>query len=151
MHVPSYQIHNVLKVYSRQVSQNRLTDRSKAAGTRTSNDRINLSAGGKRQGIIDKVAADIVDKITTHGPQDAVQKEIVSQLEKELGHKLPFGSESRQDEFVYNTLDKENRKTTKRVSVKGGDLVMKRLEELAKAAVDRNMEGHTGGDNERHG
>ena len=82
MQIPSHQIHNVLKVYGKQLSQARIQDRKRALETPETVDRINLSAVGKRQAIIDRVAADIVDRITQSGPQDKVDQEIVNKLEK---------------------------------------------------------------------
>ena len=141
MYIPSYQIHNVLKVYSRQVSQSRIIERQKDLNTKTSADKIDISTEGKRKMIVDKVAADIVDRITRFGPQDPVEIGIVNQLQNEL--RTPVSSEEEKEldqEFVFNVIDDENKKTTNSLSLEGTHFITKRLEQLAKEEVDRNME-----------
>jgi hypothetical protein len=141
LYIPSYQIHNVLKVYSRQVSQSRIVERQKELSTKTSVDKIDISAEGKRKTIVDKVAADIVDRITQFGPRDPIEQDIVNQLQNELGKPAESDEETEQDqEFVFNVIDAENKKTTNSLSLEGTHFITRRLEQLAKEEVDRNME-----------
>jgi len=137
MQVPSHQIHNVLKVYSKHLSQARALERMKAFSQQPGETRINLSAGGKRQAIIEKVAADIVERITQSGPRDKVDQEIVDKLEDELGQSILRNQDS---EFVFNVIGKDNEKTTATFQMNDPEYLMKRLETLAKEAVDKNME-----------
>jgi len=69
MQIPSYQIQNVLKVYSKQLSQGKMLSRNNKFGVanKVSADSVTISSEGKRRTIIDKVAANIVDKIITEG------------------------------------------------------------------------------------
>lgn len=138
MQIPNHQIHNVLKVYSKQLSQTRMVDRKKVLSQQGSEDKLNLSAAGKRQAIIEKVAADIVERITQSGPKDEVEQEIVDKLENELGQQIEFNSKS--DNFVFNVIGNDNEKTTNTFQVNKPEHFMKRLEQLAKEAVDKNME-----------
>lgn len=138
MQIPSHQIHNVLKVYGKQLSQARILERNKALSTPETTDKINLSAIGKRQAIIDKVAADIIDRITQSGPRDKVDQEIVTKLEGELGQPIEF--KGKNGAFVFNVINQDNEKTTSTLQADDPDYLMRRLEELAKEAVDRNME-----------
>ncbi|TWI71680.1 hypothetical protein LZ24_01953 [Desulfobotulus alkaliphilus] len=127
MHVPSYQIHNVLKLYSRQITLERFKDIHGADPD--SENPAGLSAEGKRESMIQKITSDIVEKITRDGSQEADSKGMPVKKEKNTG-------ESRQDsacdaqtkEFIYNTLDDQNRKTTHRVSLEGAEIVLKRLD-----------------------
>lgn len=139
MVIPSHQIHNVLKVYSRQLAQNRYLGRAKEKAPAPESDRIDISAEGKRQMIIDKVAADIVDRITRFGPQNEVDHNIVNKLKEEVGGDVSF---ARQQEtvFVYNVIDDNDEKTTNRLSVEDSSFLVSRLEQLAKEAVDQQME-----------
>ena len=109
LYIPSYQIHNVLKVYSRQVSQSRIIERQKELSKNTSDDKINISAEGKRKMIVDKVAADIVDRITQFGPKDPIEQDIVDQLQDELGKPVESDEEDGKDQdFVFNVIDDES-------------------------------------------
>lgn len=138
MQIPNHQIHNVLKVYGKQLSRARILERKKILNAPEPADKINLSAMGKRQAIIEKVAADIVERITQSGPQDKVDREIVSKLENELGQ--PFEFKEKNSDFVFNVINQDNEKTVTTLQADDPDYLMKRLEELAKEAVDRNME-----------
>ncbi len=90
MQIPSYQIQNVLKVYSRQLTQGKILSRSNKFGSdiKTSADSVTISSEGKRQAIIDKVATSIVDRIITEGPKEKSEEIITSQIEKEIGKKI---------------------------------------------------------------
>lgn len=145
MQIPSHQIHNVLKVYSKQLSQTRVIERQKALGKSTKSDQINISAEGKRQAIIDKVATDIVERITSSGPQDEIEQAIITKLEDEIGQSIDFKANQgenegyQNNEFVFNVIDGDNEKTTSTLHVNDASLLIKRLEQLAKETVDQNM------------
>ncbi len=139
MEIPTYQIHRVMKVYTKQLSQSKMLERQKTLGKKPSMDRINISVEGKRQAIIDKVASNVVERITNFGPRDEFDKEIVGRLESEIGRKVDF-QKSGNAQFVFNVIDANNEKKTTSLSVEGSDFLIKRLEQLVKEAVDKNME-----------
>ena len=139
MEIPTYQIHKVMKVYTRQLSQSKMLEKQKAAAGKSSMDKINISAEGKRQAIIEKVANDVVERITSFGPKDEFDQEIVDRLEQEIGGKVDF-KKSKASTFEFNVIDGDNNKTTNTVSVKNSDYLLNRLEQLTKEAVNKNME-----------
>ncbi len=138
MEIPTYQIHKVMKVYIRQLTQTRMLEHRDAHGTKVAADRIMLSAEGKRQAIIDKVASDIVEKIKTFGPHDVFEQEIADQREGDSGQKITFQS-ALQSEFVFNVIDEENNKKTNMLSLEDSRVLIKKLEELAKKAVIKDI------------
>jgi hypothetical protein len=139
MEIPTYQIHKVMKVYTRQLSQSKMLEKQKAVAGKSSMDKINISVEGKRQAIIEKVASDVVERITSFGPKDEFDQEIVDKLEQEIGGKVEF-KQNKSSTFVFNVIDSENNKTTNTVSVKNSDYLLNRLEQLTKEAVNKNME-----------
>lgn len=139
MEIPTYQIHKVMKVYTRQLSQSKMLEKQKALAGKSSMDKINISVEGKRQAIIEKVASDVVERITSFGPKDEFDQEIVDKLEQEIGGKVEF-KQNKSSTFVFNVIDSENNKTTNTVSVKNSDYLLNRLEQLTKEAVNKNME-----------
>ncbi len=145
MQIPSHQIHNVLKVYSKQLSQTRVIERQKALGKSANSDKINISAEGKRQAIIEKVATDIVERITNSGPKDEIEQEIINKLEGEIGQSIDFKANQgenggyQNNEFTFNLIDGDNEKTTTTLHVNDTSFLIKRLEQLAKETVDKNM------------
>lgn len=139
MQIPSYQIQNVLKVYSRQLSQGKMLSRNKfVADNKTSADSVTLSSEGKRQAIIEKVAANIVDRIITEGPKEKNEAQITDQIEKELGKKIDFTQGKKQ--FTYTSIDDHNNRVTQTLSVEDSKFVVKRMTELARQVADTNME-----------
>jgi hypothetical protein len=144
MNIPAYQIHNVLKVYTRQLSENRGLSRQNHFFQQPSTDRIKLSVEGKRRSIIEKVATGIVDRITHFGPQDDIDYEILDQLQNEIGKDIDFNM-PRETQFIFNVIDRHNKKQTHTLSVEDTSYLIKRLEELAIGAVDQKMESSIGG------
>lgn len=138
MQIPSYQIDNVLKVYSKQVSRGKVIERQKSLNVKPTADKITLSSEGKRESIINKVATDIVERITNYGPQSEMDRDITAQLEKELGREFSYGKKENSD-FIYNAIDENNQKTQNTLSMEKPDSVTRRLEEIAKEAVNKNM------------
>jgi hypothetical protein len=139
MQIPSYQIQNVLKVYSRQLSQGKLLNKNKfGTANRVSADSVNISSEGKRQAIIDKVASNIVDRIIGEGPKEKNEEQITEQIEKELGKKIDFTKGKNQ--FTYTTVDENNNKVVKTLSVEDSRFVVERMTELARQVADTNME-----------
>ena len=139
MYIPNYQIHNVLEVYSKQLSQTRIAERQEALAAPSAVDKINISAEGKRQTVIEKVAADIVERITKFGPQDEVEHEIVNRLQDELGHPVKFTS-MQNKAFEFNIIDNQNEKKKGTLMIEDSTMLINRLEQIAKDAVDKNME-----------
>lgn len=140
MEIPSYQIQNVLKVYSKQLTQGKILARNKTVGrNQVSADNVNISAEGKRAAIIEKVAANIVDRIISEGPREKEEQEIAGQIENELGGKIDF-TRRKEEKFSFTTIDENNKKVTKHLSVEDSNFVIRRLTELARQAADSNME-----------
>ena len=70
MDIPAYQIHKIINVYSRQLSQSKLHyQKSKILKKSYTVKRIAISSKGKRQ-IINRVADEIVSRITNLGLSD---------------------------------------------------------------------------------
>ena len=138
MQIPSYQIQNVLKVYSRQLSQGKIPGKNKFAnGNKISADSVTISSEGKRQAIIDKVASNIVDRIITEGPKEKTQEKITSQLEKELDKNINFTKEKNQ--FTYTKIDENNQKIIHTLSVEDSKSIVRRMAELARKIADGDM------------
>ncbi|HKL82796.1 MAG TPA: DVU0524 family FlgM-associated protein [Desulfobacter sp.] len=143
MQIPSYQIQNVLKVYSRQFSQGKLLDKNKFNdANKVSADNVNISSEGKRQAIIDKVANNIVDKIINEGPNEKDQTQIIDQIEKELGKNIDFTKGRNQ--FTYTSVDENNNKVVQNLSVEDSKFIVERMTELARQVADSNTESQEG-------
>lgn len=143
MQIPSYQIKNVLKAYSRQLHQGKIPGKNKFANAnKISADSVTISPEGKRQAIIDKVASNIVDRIIKESPKEKTQEKTTSQIEKELGKNINFTKEKNQ--FTYTEIDENNQKIIHTLSVEDSKFIIQRMDELARKIADSNMELHGG-------
>ena len=139
MQIPSYQIHNVLNVYRRQLSQVKLENRKQISGSGKITDRFSISAEGKRRAIIEKVANNIVDRLINQGPNSEFEQTLHEQLSSETAmvyDKDPVNGK----EFKFNTLDNNNKKVTRSISIQDSRVLINRLDELAKEAVDKKVD-----------
>ena len=142
MQIPSYQIQNVLKVYSKQLSQGKILSKNKFANTdKISVDSVTISPEGKRQAIIDKVALDIVNRIITEGPKKKTEEKVFRPIEKELGKKINFTKEKNQ--FTYTKIDANNKKTIHTLSVEDSKFIVQRMTELAREITDGKQQVET--------
>ena len=137
MYIQSYQIHNVLNVYRRQLSQGK-ADQPQQVGTHDARkDAITISKEAKNQSIMEKVAAGVLKKITNVDPGSGFGQEMINQV-KDSHRDLNMGQKD--NAFVFNTIVGDNQKETRSIAVDDSQGLMNRLDELAKAAIDRKAE-----------
>ena len=145
MYIPSYQMHNVLNVYSKQLSQNRIGGNSKNQFQKSLTDQIKLSPEAKRKATIERVANEILDKITHLGNQNAedqIAKEVSDQGQRNQG------KSKKANQFIFNVIDELNKKKQNSLSVEDTNFLVNRLEQLVKEAVEN--EGGNGGSDSSH-
>ncbi|MBW1741197.1 MAG: hypothetical protein JRJ42_08710 [Deltaproteobacteria bacterium] len=137
MTISTYQIHNVLRAYGKQLSQTRRLSGNKKVPEPNRADRINISSEARRKAVIDKVTSDIINKIIHDGPRDDMTREVFEQLEDEYGNKLSVKEED--TEMVFKVIDKEKGEVTKTLSIEDSKLLKDRLEEITKDKVSNHM------------
>jgi len=115
MRIPSYQIQNVLKSYSRQLSQGKTLARNQTAGESQA-DNVSISADAKRTTILRKVTAAIVNRVTTIGPQEDFELKVADQVQQEFGQRINFTHEE-EDSFSFTSIDEDNVKTIKTLAI----------------------------------
>ena len=139
MVISEYQINNVLRVYGDQLRQSRLSARPKNRDTHLS-DKIDISAEAKKRVILDKVAANIVDKITHSGVQynqDNIEKEVSKEMENEYGMHLPLNGKNPTD-LLFKVID-ENGETINSFSIEDSEFSRYRLGEDNEETVNEKM------------
>ncbi len=136
MQIPSYQIQNVLKAFSRQLSQGRRSvDENEKPDHVQSAHPLKISAEGKKATIIDKVASGIVERIKTFGSPDSMEKELEIPMKQAYREQRSHSMAKRRDKFVFNVIDENNNKSTRMLSVKGSTFI---IENLGSAAGQEN-------------
>jgi hypothetical protein len=139
MLVSSYQIHNVLNVYSKQLSQDRNAQKLKPENEKQPPDQINLSTEGKRKAIIERVAQDILNKISRYGTKSEMRTQ-EQDLSRENAKSVTDSDKKKETGFVFNVIDELNKKTKTALSVKDTKFLIDRLEQLAKDAVEKDAD-----------
>ena len=139
MHISNYQMHNVLNVYTKQLSQNEGASRSKTKFRKTLTDQIELSPEGRRKATIEKVSDEILNKITELGTRVAAHA-YDGNISKGQPAPLAEPEKSKDNEFVFNVIDKINRKKTTTYCAKDINFLMNSIEQLAKEFIEKEGE-----------
>ena len=139
MFVPSYQMHNVLNVFRKQLRHNIISDKKKIAPEKLRAEQVSLAPEVKRQATIEKVSNDIIEKITRFGSQTRSDQEPTEHA-KEGVKKENAAGDAKETTFVFNVIDTINQKTRNTLSVEDSSFLIKRLEQLSKKAGDKNLD-----------
>ena len=139
MFVPSYQMHNVLNVYSRQLRNNITSGKKEKGPDRLPTDQVKLTPEAKRQATIEKVSKEIVDKITRFGSGENTDYQLTEHT-KSQPHNETSASETNEITFVCNVIDAINKKITNKLSVEGSSFLVQRLEQLSKEESDNKTD-----------
>jgi len=139
MFVSSYQMHNVLNVYSKQLRHNMTSGNRKTLSEKLPADKVSLTPEAKRQATIEKVSKDILEKISRLGTRDGVDHQPAERaktgVEKEIA-----ADDRKETTFVFNVIDTINQKRRNTLSVEDSNFLIKRLEQLSKEVSDKKME-----------
>ncbi|MBW1867094.1 MAG: hypothetical protein JRE58_00630 [Deltaproteobacteria bacterium] len=123
MHIPSYQIRNVLNTYRKHLCEG-ATEKPKAGFANAHGQNIKKAARGRRQAIIKMVDADIFDKINQFctrlnaNGKTELQVQMASEKPAELKHE-------RKKRFAFNVIDENNEKSCHSISVEDTDFFIK--------------------------
>jgi hypothetical protein len=116
MYIHSYQIHNVLNDYRKQLSHGPRSNGGKQPTVNETRDRISISKDGQRQSIMDKISSDIVARITNAGPDNQFEAALAAQLSAK-----PVGGNAETTdgppEFRYTVIDENNQKQTNTLTI----------------------------------
>ena len=137
MYITNYQMHNVLKVYTNQLSKDRLPVPDNRAVRRPVSDATDISIDGKRQNLIERIASDIVARIRNGGNKGNGETRVTENL-KEKSKGPSRAPDSRNTKFIYNVIRGEAEKKTNTLSVEDADFLARRFEELVRKMMDRS-------------
>jgi hypothetical protein len=140
MVISSYHVNNVLRVYGDQLRQGRNSDGSKDSENGAP-DRISISDRAKRRVIVNKIASDIVEKITNFGPEENVEEEVSKNLEDEYGVQLDITRKSPND-LLFKIID-ENGETLNSLSIENSEFLRYKLEEVEKGTTEKSQKSES--------
>jgi hypothetical protein len=147
MHITNYQMHNVLKVYTNHLSKERTHKSGQPKIRKPNSDMVRISAEGKRQNLIERVAADIVARITREGINASSSSE--ADIKKgNTSHHQP-SLEKKNARFEYNVMHGSAKKESNSLSVENAGFLIRRIEELTGGSEpDEVASTSTGSDTE---
>jgi hypothetical protein len=127
----------VLNVYRRQLSQGKTNQLSQNSAEGKKADSVTISAKGNNQSVMEKVAATVFKKITNIDPESGFDQEVRNQTQP-IDDDAQWVEEKNQ--FVFNTIAENNLKETRSITVDDSQILMSRLDELARAAITSKSE-----------
>ncbi|MFC1814335.1 hypothetical protein ACFL0M_00015 [Thermodesulfobacteriota bacterium] len=135
MRVPSYQIHNVLKLYSKQLIVAGTVKSEPDVGRGPTFDDKPVITGGMRREIISKTTAEIIAKITRFDSRDSIDLKIEGLSQRKPGGNVPLKDQGA-TEFIFNRINDDNHKITTTLSFEDPTFLIKRLEKQIAEAVN---------------
>lgn len=119
MYIHTYQIHNVLNAYRKQLSQSPGRSASAKQRVKPSADRIRLSAEGQKPKIIDNISSQIIDRIAKIDPNAQFEQILTNRLSQanRKDDPRPAGSDSPKIAFTYTRIDERNHKSTSTLEI----------------------------------
>ena len=127
MVISSYHVNNVLRVYGDQLRQTRTSNRPKDSKM-SSPDRISISDKAKRRIIVNKIALDLVEKITTLEPQENIEEEVSKNLKNEYDVQVDI-TRKNPNNLLFKLID-ENGETLNSLSIENSEFLRYKLEEV---------------------
>jgi len=121
MHVTNYQIEKVLNVYSRKLGRGADAERQERLTLNLGEDRISLSTEGKRRAVLERVSADILEKLAQAGSLTR------SHLPEASAGRSSAGLEPSSNTFVFNTIGEDQEKATTTISLSDEQAFMQQL------------------------
>jgi hypothetical protein len=118
MYIQTYQIHNVLNAYRKQLSQNSAKGPAEQSAPHTV-DRLNVSTVAQKPKIVDDISSQIIDRMTQCGPKSEFDKALADQLSRFNSETSPrhAGNNAPGMDFTYTKIDERNRKTTSKLKI----------------------------------
>ena len=144
MYITNYQMHNVLKVYTNQLSKCRAPVPDRLAVHKPMSNAVDISTEGKRQNLIERIASDIVARIRNGGSKDNSETRITENLKEESKGPSRAPNSRSNAKFIYNVIRGEAEKKTNTLSVEDADFLARRFEELVRKMMDRSAHSSSG-------
>lgn len=121
MRIPSHQVHNVLNAYARRLKEKH--DAASGIIPDKAEDPVrSYSAEEKRRLIIDKIAADIIGRMSRPSPGPRI-------VDRDAAKPR---NEKQAEEIRYHILTKTGDKTLSKIKLLDSDFLIRQLEEIAR-------------------
>lgn len=138
MNISSHQIQNVIRAYGQRVERRGLA-RMRPSAPQSVLDSINISSEAKNKQIAEKVAADIVSRVTggsVNGQEEVVNNGLFERLGSELGGKIDvLKDEEKKGSFKFRVVNPDKGEVIKELDPEDVQKVISRLYDKIEARV----------------
>jgi hypothetical protein len=138
MVISTYQLNTVLRVYGNRLRQGKISPYAQT-GTPPSADSVNISAGNKRDSVIEKVAAQMMERIAGEGPRNEDEKTAFKKLEQAYGQDLIL-SRNNGSQFHFKAVS-DNGRIAIDIPMETSDALVQQLNTYLTEIVSQNMMG----------
>ena len=126
----SRQIQNVIRAYGQRVNKGSLA-RVRPSLPQSVTDSITISSEAKNKQIADKVASEIISRVTGKNSEEMLNYGLVDRLGAELGGKLDISSDKeKRGGFRFRVVDPEKGEVIKELNTEDLQQVVSRIKEL---------------------
>jgi hypothetical protein len=113
MVISPYQVNTVLRVYSDQLRQGKMANRSKDGNDQAA-DQVSISPEARKNAIIERIAADVLESVTqrfsgnsgAEGGEAGMETAVFERLQEQVGRRLGVDRDSNAG-FVFKELDED--------------------------------------------
>jgi hypothetical protein len=142
MTVTTHNVRDVMRTYGRQVSRGKRlrSSRTQAIPAELS-DQVRLSAEVRRQNVIETIAGQIVENLTTHQPglEKGVERQAIEQLSREVGYPLDVVEDERTGELIFVVVKPETGELAAQLTADDSARLTDRLYQIISRTIDHNM------------
>lgn len=136
MVISTYQLNTVLRVYGNQLRQGRMSPHTNTGQTR-SPDSVNITAGTRREAVIEKVVSGMMERIAGSGPRNPDEITAFNRLEQEFGQPLILSGKSG-NHFQFKAVS-DHGNTAFDIPAETSDQLVARLNSYLTDIVSQNM------------
>jgi uncharacterized FlaG/YvyC family protein len=141
MAITTYQVQNILRTYSKQLSRGkRVASKMYTARAEAIADQINISSNVKRRQVINKIAEEIITQLTTAQTTSGttVNEEALQLLCNEYGKELEV-FDIKNGGLRFAVVDKKTGTIVEELNSEESGRLARRLNEITQSIVESNM------------
>ncbi len=140
MTISSQQIHSILRTYGKQLSRSARLNKVRSTEAEQTAEPVKVSAEAKRNQVVERVAAELIARLTNPEVQkDGVGRQVMDALQEEYGQPLRVAFQKSTGRFAFSVVDVEKGEVSGTVTGKDAEQLERRLVEITRQIVDSNM------------
>ncbi len=142
MTVTTHNVRDVMRTYGRQVSRGRRLRSSRTQAIPPElTDQVKLTAEVRRRSVIETIAGQIVDNLTTHQPglEKGVERQALDQLSEEVGYPLDVIEDEQTGQLTFVVVKPDTGEVAAMLTAEDSTRLTDRLYQIISRTIDRNM------------